>query len=69
MLKSIVKPRYADGICLEKKKKLKEMRRKTKIFYHFLKMTKLKKLMIMKKHSVVVHKWCSGCWIRENSNA
>ena len=42
MLKSIVKPRYADGICLEKKRKIKRNEEKNQNFYHFLKMTKLK---------------------------
>ena len=35
MLKSIAKPRYADGICLEKKKKLKEKGEKPKFFIIF----------------------------------
>ena len=44
MLKSIVKPRYADGICLEKKEKIKRNEEKNQNFLSFFKNDKVKKI-------------------------
>ncbi len=45
MLKSIVNPKYAEGICLEKKEKIKRNDEKNQNFLSFFKNDKVKKII------------------------
>ena len=44
MLKSIVKPKYVDGICFEKKEKIKRNEEKNQNFLSFFKNDRVKKI-------------------------